>query len=70
MTELLLGPIVGGLSPSRAHLWGRATGPATLHAWLGHRPDLSDAQPAGTSALTAETGFAGVGRGAGGCEQC
>ena len=61
MPDLLLGPIIGGLSPTRAHLWGRATGEATLHAWLGKQADLSDAQLAGKSLpLTFETGHAGV----------
>ena len=61
MPDLLLGPIIGGLSATRAHLWGRATSEATLHAWLGKRVDLSDAQLAGKSLpLTVETGHAGV----------
>jgi alkaline phosphatase D len=61
MDELLLGPIVGGLTSQSAYLWGRAEGPGTLHAWLGSKPDLSDAQLAGTSLpLAAESGFAGV----------
>jgi len=59
--DLSLGPIVGGLAHDRAHLWGRADGPGVLYAWLGQKPDLSDAQLAATSLpLTAETGFAGV----------
>ncbi len=61
MQELLLGPIVGGLSSQRAHLWGRASGPGTLHAWLGSKPDLSDARLAGKSLpLASDSGFAGV----------
>lgn len=61
MTELLLGPIVGGVSSSRANLWGRASGPGRLHAWLGQQPDLSDARLAAESLpLDADTGFAGV----------
>lgn len=61
MTELLLGPIVGGLAATRAHLWGRATGPGRLHAWLGRRPDLSDARLEGKSLpLSPADGFAGV----------
>jgi alkaline phosphatase D len=61
MSDLLLGPIIGGLSPTGAHLWGRATGEDTLHAWLGKLSDLSDAQLAGKSLLlTSETGYAGV----------
>jgi phosphodiesterase/alkaline phosphatase D-like protein len=61
MPELILGPIVGGLSSSNVNLWGRANGAAQLHAWLGQQPDMSDAQLVATSLpLTAETGFAGV----------
>jgi alkaline phosphatase D len=61
MSELLLGPIVGGISHRRANLWGRAEGPGILHAWLGQQPDLSDARLAAQSLpLTAEDGFAGV----------
>lgn len=61
MVNLLLGPLVGGLCHNRAFLWGRADGPATLHAWLGQSPDLSDGQLAGKSLeLRAEDGFSGV----------
>ncbi len=60
-TRLILGPIIGGLSHQRANLWARADGPGTLHAFLGRKPDLSDARLAGTSPpLSTETGFAGV----------
>lgn len=61
MTHLILGPIIGGLSSNRAHLWARTDGPATLYAWLGDNPDLSDARLAGQSLPVDETtGFAGV----------
>jgi alkaline phosphatase D len=61
MNDLLLGPIVGGLSSKRANLWGRANGPGRLHAWLGHQPDLSDARLEGQSLpLDPDDGFAGV----------
>lgn len=69
MRDLLLGPIIGGLSHNRAHLWGKATpaaalrsdDPLLLRAWLGQQPDLRDARLAGSSMpLTGETGFAGV----------
>jgi alkaline phosphatase D len=61
MNELILGPLVGGLSSTGAHLWGRTSGPGVLHAWLGNEPDLSDARLAATSLpLSAENGFAGV----------
>ncbi|RME90141.1 MAG: hypothetical protein D6770_03065 [Anaerolineae bacterium] len=58
--RLILGPIIGGLSHQSVNLWARADGEGTLHAFLGQQPDLSDAQPAGTSPLQAENGFAGV----------
>jgi alkaline phosphatase D len=61
MADLLLGPIVGGLSSERAHLWGRANGPGLLHAWLGQQADLSDARMVSTSLpLSDDNGFAGV----------
>lgn len=60
MNELILGPLVGGLSSTGAHLWGRTSGPGVLHAWLGNEPDLSDARLAATSLpLSAENGFFG-----------
>jgi alkaline phosphatase D len=61
MVNLLLGPIVGGLSSTSANLWGRADGEGTLHAWVGSKPDLNDAHLAGQSLpLTSADGFAGV----------
>jgi phosphodiesterase/alkaline phosphatase D-like protein len=59
--QLVLGPLVGGLSDKSANVWGRANGPGTLHAWLGRQPDLSDAALSGKSTpLTAEDAFAGI----------
>jgi len=61
MSNLLLGPIVGGLSHRRAHLWGKADGPGILYAWLGQEPYLVDARLAGQSLpLRVEDGFSGV----------
>ncbi len=61
MTEIILGPIVGGLAPTSANIWARTDGPATLHLWMGEKADLSDGQHTGSSLpLTKETGFAGV----------
>lgn len=61
MTQLVLGPIIGGVSSTRANIWGRANGPNRLRAWLGRKADLSDAWLAGESLLLdAENGFAGV----------
>ena len=61
MTELILGPVVGGLSDTSANLWGRADSTGTLRAWLGKKEDLSDAQLAGASApLQVQDGYAGV----------
>ncbi|MFH1632682.1 MAG: alkaline phosphatase D family protein [Chloroflexota bacterium] len=60
MSELILGPIVGGLTGTQTYIWGRTDGPATLHAWMGHQPDLSDAELKGTSPLTLDSGYTGV----------
>jgi phosphodiesterase/alkaline phosphatase D-like protein len=61
MSRLILGPIIGGLSSRSAYLWGRCDGPATLYAWLGNEPDLSDASLAGQSLpVESVSGFAGV----------
>lgn len=61
MARLILGPIIGGITPVGANLWGRANEPGRLRAWLGQQADLSDAWLAGESLpLAAETGFAGV----------
>lgn len=61
MSELILGPIIGGLTATGAYLWGRTTDEAVLYAWLGGQPDLSDAQLVGESlSLSQETGFAGL----------
>lgn len=51
MTEIILGPLVGGLTHQTAKLWARTDGPATLYAWVGKKPDLSDAKQAGKTAL-------------------
>ncbi len=60
-TPLLLGPIIGGLTDTHVNLWGRASSPATLHAWLGQKADFSDAKLAGRSLpLSTDDGFAGV----------
>ncbi len=37
MDELLLGPIVGGLKPDRAFLWGRANGPGLAACLVGEK---------------------------------
>ena len=64
MDDLILGPIIGGLSHERAFLWGKTEpqeGEAILHAWLGRKPDLSDAKLMGRSwPLSIEQGYAGV----------
>jgi alkaline phosphatase D len=61
MADLILGPIVGGLTDTQAYIWGRTDTPAILHVWLGYKPDLSDAWHAGESyPLSADIGFAGV----------
>ncbi|RPI31300.1 MAG: alkaline phosphatase family protein [Chloroflexota bacterium] len=61
MPDLLVGPVIGGLTHKRVHLWGRASGPGVLHAWVGKHPSLTDAQLASQSLpLSPEDGFAGV----------
>jgi alkaline phosphatase D len=62
MTNLILGPIIGGLTDTETYIWGRTDGPATLYAWIGQKPDLSDlTQPTAKSLpLAAESGFAGI----------
>jgi alkaline phosphatase D len=61
MTELILGPIIGGLSDISANLWGRADKAGILRAWLGKKEDLSDARLTGISApLQVQDGYAGV----------
>ena len=58
MSRLILGPIIGGLSSKSAYVWGRCDSPATLFAWLGKEPNLSDAHQAGRSLpVDASTGF-------------
>jgi alkaline phosphatase D len=61
MSKLILGPIVGGLSHTKANIWGRAAGEGSLHAWIGHQSDLSDAKLWGQSApLHPDDAYAGV----------
>jgi phosphodiesterase/alkaline phosphatase D-like protein len=59
MPKLILGPTVTGLTSTQATFWGRADGPAVLHAWLGSQLDLCDAYLAGTAILEEVDGFAG-----------
>ena len=60
--ELMLGPIIGGLSDTGAYVWGRTDGPGVLYAWVGKQPDLSDVPTptAKSLPLTADSGFAGI----------
>jgi len=58
--NILLGPIVGGLSDSGANIWARADRTSTLYVWLAKRADLKDVKLAGQAALPAENGFAGI----------
>lgn len=76
MTELLLGPIVGGLSyvinesqkPSNddsgmtANIWGRANGKGVIYVWASTKRDFSNlSEPSGVSdPLRSEDGFTGV----------
>ena len=56
-TELLLGPLVGGLSHDSVKTWGRASRAATLHAWL---LDGEQVKQVGKTRVDGKTGFAGV----------
>src|SRR5262245_47547070 len=60
MANLILGPLIGGLSHSGVNLWGRADSPSTLHAWLATRRDASDAFLAGRTKLMEDNAFAGI----------
>lgn len=60
-SDLILGPILGGLSDTSVNIWGRANAPGILHAWVGLRGDLSDARLVGKSPhLSERYGYAGV----------
>jgi len=60
MTNIILGPIIGGLSHHQVKLWARADGPSTLYAWIATREDTGDVILGGSTNLDASTGFAGV----------
>ena len=56
-TKLLLGPLVGDLSHDSVKIWGRASGKATMYAWLdGGRLIKQTSQ----TKVDAKTGFTGV----------
>ena len=58
--NILLGPLVGGLSHNRANVWVRADGPAEMHVWLSSQNGSVEAQWIGTTELIEENGFAGI----------
>lgn len=59
--QIILGPIIGGLSHDRVKIWARADGPVTLYVWIGKKSNLSDASLIGTSGLlVAEDGYVGI----------
>lgn len=60
MANMILGPIIGGLSHEQVNLWARADKAATLHAWLGTKSNGSDARLVGKTQLKAVNGFAGI----------
>ncbi|HKI55302.1 MAG TPA: alkaline phosphatase D family protein, partial [Anaerolineales bacterium] len=58
--NILLGPIVGGLSHNSVNIWARADAPSTLHVWLAKNPEFKDAKLAGEVELPERDGFAGI----------
>jgi len=58
--NVLLGPIVGGLSFNSANIWARADAPSTLHVWLATNADLKDAKHTSDVELSSDNGFAGI----------
>ncbi|MBI1795372.1 MAG: alkaline phosphatase family protein [Chloroflexi bacterium] len=60
MAELILGPLIGGLSHNSVNLWGRADAASALYAWIATLPDLSDSYLAGQADLNYASGFAGI----------
>ncbi len=60
MANMILGPIIGGLSHKQVNLWARADQTATLYAWLGTKSNGSDARLSGKTQLKAVHGFAGI----------
>jgi alkaline phosphatase D len=60
MVDIILGPLIGGLTHGSAKVWARADGPATLYAWYGQKADLSDAKLAGKTRLIDGNGFSAV----------
>jgi len=58
--NILLGPIVGGLSHNTVKIWSRADAPSTLHVWLTNEPDIKHAKHVGEVELLSNDGFAGV----------
>ena len=59
-SNILLGPIVGGLSDSSVNIWARADTASTLYVWLATHEDLNDARLAGEAELPESDGFAGI----------
>jgi len=58
--NIILGPIVGGLSLNSANIWVRADAPSTLHVWLATKPNLKDTKHVGETELFSNEGFAGI----------
>ncbi|MBI3161113.1 MAG: alkaline phosphatase family protein [Chloroflexi bacterium] len=58
--NIILGPIIGGLSHDRANLWARTNKASTLHAWIATNKNGANAKLAGRKRLQDSTGFAGM----------
>ena len=60
MADMILGPLMGGLTYNSVNLWARADSSCTLYAWLGTQRDLGDVKLAGQTNLKDATAFAGI----------
>jgi len=60
LSNIILGPIIGGLSHERVNLWARADQSSTLYAWLATHQHAGAAKLVGRKQLVASNGFAGM----------
>lgn len=60
MSQMLLGPLIGGLTDTRANLWARADGPVNLHAWISPHPNFASPTLAAPPVSLNDQPFAGL----------